>query len=87
MPRTPAGQASAARERYVAYKKLCRQHDVKPRWGDWSTHCHELLQLEPPFRRLTRAEHYAFWTERLTPREIREIGACLDFLGRDQVAA
>lgn len=38
-------------------------------------------------RRLTREEHFAFWTERLTPQEIREIGSCLDFLDREAVAA
>lgn len=37
--------------------------------------------------RLTRAEHYAFWTERFTPAEIREVGSCLDFLGDEAVAA
>lgn len=36
---------------------------------------------------LSREEHFAFWRERFTNEEIREIGACLDFLDRDQVAA
>lgn len=36
---------------------------------------------------LSQEEHFAFWRERFTDAEIREIGACLDFLDRDQVAA
>lgn len=80
MPRSPEAQASVAREKYAAYKQLCRQHDVKPLWGHWGEHYRELQLTEPPYRRLSRAEHYAYWTERLTHDEICELAAYLDFL-------
>lgn len=43
-------------------------------------------QLEPrdDAPRLTREEHYAYWTERFTMREIRAMAANLDFLSTEQ---
>lgn len=43
--------------------------------------------VELPERRLTRAEHHAYWTERFSAQEIRELASAIAFLTKDQVAA
>jgi hypothetical protein len=99
MPRNQLDKQRANKARYQAYKDLCVRHGVVPEWGRWWQHCVELRAIPDPGRvvrlpeavvpgpRLTRAEHYAYWTERLTPKEIREVGGSLDFLDREAVAA
>lgn len=54
-------------------------------WKAWAVRrfcgaaCHRPV-IELPERRLTSAEHYAYWTERFTHEQICELAAYLDFL-------
>lgn len=62
------------------------RHGLGLDWKAWSVRrfcgaaCHRPPVVEVPFRRLTRAEHRAYWTERFTHQEICELAAYIDFL-------
>lgn len=101
MPYSPANKQAANKARYQTYKETCSRFGVQPEWDRWWKHYLELrARTDNPVprpsvipeavsteRRLTRAEHYAYWTERFSAKEIREVGSALDFLTDDQVAA
>lgn len=87
MPRSPEMQRAVKQARYASYKKLCAEADVQPDYTNWWNHYTELQKSHGPFRRLTRDEHYAFWTEKFSMAEIRDLASSLDFLTREQVAA
>jgi hypothetical protein len=69
-------QRVAKRQRYDRYRTLCKQAGVSQQHHRWYAHLEELLNGSE-FRRLTKAELFAFWRERLTDEQIFEIGGNL----------
>ncbi len=86
MPGSREKDSAKTKRRYHAYKRLCDETGVVPQYWRWSQHYTE-LRCDPRPRRLTKAEHFAFWREHLTDQEIREVGPYLDFLDREREAA
>jgi hypothetical protein len=70
--------------RYADYRALCAEHGLRPQRASWSQH-YVALRTDPPFRRLTREELFAWWRDRFTDREIREMASAMDYLTKEGV--
>jgi hypothetical protein len=82
MPSSP----ETRRARWAEYARLCEKHGESTR-QPFGPHFAELRRREDE-RRLTKEDHYAYWTERFSMEEIRKLAGYLDFLSSEgRVAA
>ena len=76
--------------RWQEYKALCEEAGVPRAKGNgtaWYHHYKELLENFDESQCLTREEEFAYWRERLTKKEIQEIGGYLAPLDEGDLAA
>jgi hypothetical protein len=68
------------------YKELCAKYGVRTQAGHWQVHYRELKQgnaAPAQGARLSKEQLQAWWTERFSMDEIREMAGALDWLSTE----